>query len=349
VRDLTVHDTDLVIATHGRGFWIMDDIALLRDLAVDNSGGARLFPPAIAFRVRPTGFTGTPMPKDEPMGANPPRGALIDYVLEGPANELVTLSIVDATGTPVRTFSSTDKRNPPALDKIDIAPDWLATDPPLESGIGAHRFVWDLHYAAPKALVSDDASDEQREQGVWAPPGKYWIEIQTHGKRYRQPLTIAPDPRVKLPASAYAQEFALSRKIEASRVQIALAMAEAGRLHESIAKASRLADPSTANMLLAADRRLVAMDIIMPAKASPDFLGRAPASTQGLRYLSAAFHRLARAVDGADGAPSPDALQGYLVHQRLLSTALGAWTRFKASDQMRKVSDRLRPAGNPGG
>jgi hypothetical protein len=84
------------------------------------------------------------------------------------------------------------------------------------------------------------------------------------------------------------------------------------------------------------------MDLITPAKASPDFLGRGPASIQGLRYLSAAFHRLSLAVDGADGAPSPDALQSYLVHQKLLSTALGAWKRFEAGDLMHKVDDHLR-------
>jgi hypothetical protein len=340
VRDLTVHDTDLVIATHGRGFWIMDDVALLRDLAADGSGATRLFPPAVAFRVRPTGFTGTPMPKDEPMAPNPPPGAPIDYMLDAPADQ-VTLSVIDATGTRLRTVTSTDRRGPPELDKIDIAPEWLAAGSSLENGVGAHRFVWDLHYAPPKALVSDDMADEEREEGVWAPPGKYWIELQTQGRRYRQPLTIAPDPRVKLPASAYAQEFALARKIEASRVQIALVLSTAAKLHESITKASKHADPPTAKMLLAADRQLIEMDLITPAKASPDFLGRAPASVHGLRYLSAAFHRLAGAADGADGAPSPDALQGYLVHQKLLSAALGAWKRFEAGDLMQKVDDRL--------
>ena len=342
VRDLTVHAADLVIATHGRGFWIMDDIASLRDLAADGSGRVRLFPPATAIRVRPTGFTGTPMPKDEPMAANPPLGAVVDYVVD--SDQVVTLSIVDATGARVRSVSSADAPKAIELDKIEIAPEWLGTGERVETGAGAHRFVWDLHYAVPKALVSDDPSDEEHEEGVWAPPGKYWIEMRTPSGRYRQPLTVVPDPRAKLPAAAYAQEFALARKIEASRVRIAVALAEAAKLHESITKASKLADPSAAQRLLAADRQLIAMDVIAPAKDSPDFLGRPPATVEGLRYLSAAFNRLARAVDGADGAPTPDALQSYLVHEKLLSAALGAWTRFKAGEQMQGINTADSPA-----
>ena len=276
------------------------------------------------------------------MAANPPLGAVVDYVVD--SDQVVTLSIVDATGARVRSVSSADAPKAIELDKIEIAPEWLGTGERVETGAGAHRFVWDLHYAVPKALVSDDPSDEEHEEGVWAPPGKYWIEMRTPSGRYRQPLTVVPDPRAKLPAAAYAQEFALARKIEASRVRIAVALAEAAKLHESITKASKLADPSAAQRLLAADRQLIAMDVIAPAKDSPDFLGRPPATVEGLRYLSAAFNRLARAVDGADGAPTPDALQSYLVHEKLLSAALGAWTRFKAGEQMQGINTADSPA-----
>ena len=117
VRDLQVHVNDLVIATHGRSFWIMDDAAPLRALADDAGGATRLLPPATAYRVRPTGFSGTPMPKDEPMAPNPPAGAYIDYVLDGASAGPVTLTITDARGATVQTFSSDDKATPPDLTR----------------------------------------------------------------------------------------------------------------------------------------------------------------------------------------------------------------------------------------
>ena len=343
VRDLQVHAGDLVIATHGRGLWIMDDIALLRSLADPYDGAVRLFPPAPAYRVRPTGFTGTPMPKDEPMGANPPPGAYIDYALEGISSGAVTLTISDAHGTPVRSFSTNDKLPQPDLAKIEIAPEWIVPPESLATGAGAHRFVWDLHYAPPQPpLIPDDPSEE--EKGVWAPPGQYWIDLNVDGRSYRQSLTVAADPRLKLPGSAYARQFALAREVEAARVQIAAALTEAERIHAAIVAQRKSGGSAAASALAAADQRLLTITDIVPDKDSPDSVGPAPQTIRGLRYLAAAFRSLARAVDGADAAPTPDALQGYAKHRSLLNDALMQWARFTAID-MPRLNAELRSAG----
>jgi hypothetical protein len=268
------------------------------------------------------------MPKDEPMGANPPLGAYIDYALDGAAVGSVTLTISDARGAPVRTFSSSDKRPQPDLAKIEIAPEWIVPPEPLATDAGAHRFVWDLHYAPQPALIPDDPSEA--ENGVWVPPGQYWIELHAGGKSYRQPLSVAPDPRTRLPASAYAQQFALARDIELARVQTAAALAEAGRIHTAIAERTKNGGSATASALSAADQRLLAISDIAPEKDAPDSMGPAPKTIGGLRYLATAFRDLARAVDGADTAPTPDALRGYAKHRALLNDALAEWTRFKA-------------------
>src|SRR5205814_604286 len=121
VRDIEIHGDDLVIATHGRGFYILDDIAALRALASAANSGARLFPPAVAWRFRQSGFTGTPMPKDEAMAPNPPDGASIDYVLPAQLRGPVRLAILDAHGAVVRRFSS-DKIPPPSKSsKLKVA------------------------------------------------------------------------------------------------------------------------------------------------------------------------------------------------------------------------------------
>jgi photosystem II stability/assembly factor-like uncharacterized protein len=348
VRDLQVHGDDLVIATHGRGFWIMDDVAPLRTLADDAGGGARLLPPATAYRVRPTGFIGTPMPKDEPMAPNPPAGAYIDYVLDDSSTGPVTLTITDAHGAAVRTFSSDDKPEPPDLARIDIAPEWIVPRQPPSVGAGAHRFVWDLHYAPAKPALTDD-DPPRDEDGVWAPPGHYWVELTAGGKHYRQPLSVVADPRVHLAASAYAAEFALARNVEAARVRIAAALADARRIHKAIGERSISAggaarSEAAAAALAAADRQLLAVTDLEPGKPSPDFLGRPPTTLQGLTYLAEAFRNLAHAVDGADGAPSPDAVQGYAQHMALLERTLADWQQFRTGT-LARLNQQLKATG----
>jgi photosystem II stability/assembly factor-like uncharacterized protein len=327
VRDIQVHGADLVIATHGRGFWIMDDVALLRALAEDAGSATRLLPPAAAYRVRPTGFTGTPMPKDEPMGANPPLGAYIDYVLDATATGPVKLTISDTHGDRVRAFSSEDKRPQPDLTKMRVAPEWIVPPEPLAAGSGAHRFVWDLHYRPAEPPLPGE--DEEDDHGVWAPPGQYRIELEVNGRRYPQNLTVLPDPRVKLAAQAYAKEFALAQDIEHARVAIAAALAEAGKIHAAIAE--RVRQGGAAAALAAADHQLVTIADLPAERESADSTGPGPRSTEGLRYLAQAFGGLARAVDGADAAPTPDVQQGYAKHQALLSKALAAWSSFKTA------------------
>jgi hypothetical protein len=343
VRDLQVHGDDVVIATHGRGFWIMDDVALLRSLADDSSGATRLFPPAVAYRVRSTGFTGTPMPKDEPMASNPPLGAYIDYVLDASSVGPVVLTISDPHGGVVRTFSSDEKTSPPDLTRIDVAPEWIVTPAPLSTGVGAHRFVWDLHYAqAQPALVPEDPTEE--ENGAWAPPGRYEIELKTGGRSYRQSLNLDPDPRVKLPASAYREQFALSRDVERARVEIAGALKEVDTIHGAIADRAGKAGGAISAALVEADRQLIAIADIPPPKSSPDSLGAAPKTVSGLRYLGGAFHDLARAVDRADTAPTRDAREGYTRDRALLDHVLADWDQFKART-LPKLNTQLQSAG----
>ena len=342
VRDIQVHGDDLVIATHGRGFWIMDDIALVRSLADDRREGIRLFAPAIAVRARPSGFTGSPMPLDEPRGANPPSGAYIDYALDGTPGGVVTLTITNAHGGLVRRFSSQDHRPTPDLAKSVIAPEWIESPEPLANGAGAHRLVWDLRYPAPRGLTPDD-SEEERE-GVWAPPGEYWIELTAGGQTVRQRLTVVPDPRVKLPAQTYMRQFALEREIEGARARSAAALAEAESIHRGIAERMKNATAQTLGALSITDQQLLAVCDLAPAKTLPDRMGAPPATTTGLRYLDAALRALDRAVGRADATPSPDAERGFALQKSTLDAALADWSRFKAVD-LERLNALLRSAG----
>jgi photosystem II stability/assembly factor-like uncharacterized protein len=344
VRDLDVHGVDLVIATHGRGFWIMDDIAPLRALADDAGDDSRLLPPAPAYRVRPTGFLGSPMPKDEPMGANPSAGAYIDYVLAPGTTGLVKLTITDSRGAIVRTFRSDDAPARPDLAKSVIAPAWIEPPAVLANGAGAHRFIWDLHYAPRPALVSDDP--ELNDEGVWAAPGPYRLELEAGGQVHRRSLAVLADPRVKLAPAAYARQFALAREIEDARVEIARALTEARRIRTSIVEHRRNAGGAAATQLTDLETQLAVIGDPEPPKRSPDSIGPPPTTTHGLRYLETAFRDLARAVDGADAAPSVDAERGFVLDRASLDAILAQWRQLR-NEALPRLNTQLKANGAP--
>ena len=190
IRDIDVHGDDLVVATHGRAFWILDDIEPLRELAADPSPRTRLFAPAVAWRVRPWGFTGTPMPKDEPRAPNPPSGAIIDYWLPAAAAGPVEISILDEQGRPVRRYTSAAHPEAPKLSELRVTPDWVQPPAPPSAAAGLNRFVWDLHYAQPKGDI--ERGDDEDDAGVWAPPGRYQVELKVDGQTFRSRSRSGP-------------------------------------------------------------------------------------------------------------------------------------------------------------
>jgi hypothetical protein len=145
IRDLVIKDDDLVVGTHGRSFWILDNINPLRQLNESiTKTKPILFKPADPYRVRWNMWTDTPLPQEEPAGENPPDGLIVDYYLPANAGSEVTLEIFDNKNKVVRKFSSNDTlyKIPP----VNIPLYWVRPQQTLSSSEGAHRFVWDLHY-----------------------------------------------------------------------------------------------------------------------------------------------------------------------------------------------------------
>jgi photosystem II stability/assembly factor-like uncharacterized protein len=220
VRDLIVHDGDVVVATHGRGFWILDDVEPLREEASGVALGAmHLFSPAAAYRVRRDTNTDTPLPPEEPAGMNPPVGALIDYFLARPARS-VAIDIYDAAGTLVRRYTSNDLPPPPIPD-LDKPLQWEAPFARPATGAGMHRFVWDLREAAPRVVPSlQDLSmgavwhrTPRIPQGALLPPGRYTVRIVANGHSASRPLTVVMDPRVHLSEAALREQYQIAHGI----------------------------------------------------------------------------------------------------------------------------------------
>ena len=223
VRDLVVKGDDLVAGTHGRGFWILDDVTALRQL--DPAGLARpaqLFAPQAALRFRANKNTDTPLPPDEPGAPNPPEGAVLDYHLASAASRIV-LEVVDAAGRVVRRYASDDPALPP-VEGRNIPDYWIRPPQRLSAAPGLHRFSWDLREPAPQAAsfsypIAAVLGDTPREpRGPWVVPGSYTVRLTVDGRVFTQPLTVRMDPRVKTtPAELEAQHALSTRLCDAMR------------------------------------------------------------------------------------------------------------------------------------
>ncbi|MCU1233877.1 MAG: hypothetical protein JWP63_1844 [Candidatus Solibacter sp.] len=212
VRDLVIHGDDIVIATFGRGFWILDNIAPLRQADEKIAAAdAALYRPATAIRLNPEEFWGTPLPHEEPQAKNPPAGAVLDFYLKSaPAGE-VTLEIVDAKDTVVRRFSTAAPVEP-ARKPGAVAEGWIDPAPRLTAKPGMNRFVWDLRYPPP------GAEDPENDFGhpIYGPrvfPGTYTVRLTVAARTYSQPLKIVLDPRSTATPAELQSQFDLSISI----------------------------------------------------------------------------------------------------------------------------------------
>jgi hypothetical protein len=239
IRDLVIKDDDLVVGTHGRGFWILDDISPLRQWSMSHAGRGfspdddYLFKPQTALRFEWDKWTDTPLPPDEPAGQNPPDGAVIDYFLKQPASGVVTLEVLDATGKLVRRYGS-DEKAPEVKDTGNWPWYWIRPATILSADPGLHRFVWDLHYPMPNGVtpqypISATPFETAPEpKGPWVVPGTYTIKLTVSGKSYTQPLTVKMDPRVKVPLATIQQQFTVARRVYDAMNTVAAKLAAQG-------------------------------------------------------------------------------------------------------------------------
>jgi photosystem II stability/assembly factor-like uncharacterized protein len=199
MRDLAIHENDLVVGTHGRGFWIIDNMSLLRQITNETSQTrAVLFQPAEAIQVIAGSDNGTPMPRDEPLAENPAAGAAIDYYLKTNSSGTVTLEILDPSGDVVRRYSSEDKFPAVNPDTLSIPAFWVRTPEPLSGGAGMHRLTWDFRPTPPQRAAGGGGGGGGFGRGATlALPGVYSVRLTVEGKTYTQPLVVKSDPRSK--------------------------------------------------------------------------------------------------------------------------------------------------------
>jgi hypothetical protein len=179
-----------------------------------------------------------------------------------------------------------------------------------------HRFVWPLHYPAPAGLSGrrGGAGSGAFADGVWAPPGNYKVVLTVNGQKFTQPLPVVPDPRVNLPANAYAEQFAFAREVEQTRASLAAALSEASAL------VKRKDVPDALRKKAAEISGVIEGD---------DFTAPPPAESS-LRFLNQQLAKLAGALDSADAAPTADARASWAKLKPLVDAGVAAWGLVKA-------------------
>ncbi|MEP6789614.1 MAG: glycoside hydrolase, partial [Acidobacteriota bacterium] len=216
IRDLVVKEDDLVVGTHGRSFWILDDLTPLRQIEPRKLADAVLFVPQRATRVKRSLHTDTPFPPEEPAGQNPPDGAIINYYLKERSKTPVVLEITDATGKVIRRFASDDKPLDVDLKRINPPLYWVRPFAPLKNEAGMQRFTWDLLYPNPPSDNYDLPISAIYKDTPWTPqgpavlPGVYTLKLTVDGKSITQKLTVRIDPRVTTSTAGLKQQFDLS-------------------------------------------------------------------------------------------------------------------------------------------
>ncbi len=344
IRDLVIHGDDLVVATHGRSFWILDDVAPLREWAQTIAAqDVHLFRPARAIRIRRSENRDTPLPLETPAGQNPPAGAIFDYFLKSPAATEVTLEIHDQQGNLVRRYSSEDKA-PEASEVPEIQKYWLPRFAPLPKSSGIHRFVWDLRYAPPAAMRHEydmtaiiGSGTVTMPQGPLVLPGEYEVALKVAGHMYTSTVTVDMDPRVKIPREDLAKQFELEQKIDAALTNATDAAQAIAKVREQLKtlRTSLSAKPDAKALLQTGN------DLDQRAeKIQGNPQAEWPQTPGGLLGVDGSLGMLAVAAGSADSAPTATSRAAFEENTKQLNDLLTQWQSLQKD--LAQLNQKLR-------
>jgi hypothetical protein len=344
VRDLMIKDNDLAVATHGRGFWILDDVSALRQMNAQVMASiAYLFKPADAYRVRFNMNTDTPLPADEPMGQNPPDGAIIDYWLKSDSSGPVTLEILDGAGAVIRRYSSDER---PEIDPNPPVPAyWYRAPQVLSSSAGVHRFVWDMHYAPlpgasdrlPIAATPHDTVPAP--SAPWVNPGQYSVRLMADGQSLTQPIVVKMDPRVKTPVAGLTQQFTLSKQMYDGARELRTAIDRMDAIRKQVADRRGKAQGPVAQALATFDQHAEAL----AGSAGFGFGRGGGGGADTLSSVAASLTQTMNQLQSADRAPTTVLAEAVRDREAALTEIRGKWTAFQG--ELKTLNAQLQQAG----
>ncbi len=339
MRDLAVHGDDLIVATHGRSFWILDDISPLRQMNADVAKeSVHLFAPQEAIRFRWNRNPDTPLPPEVPAGKNPPDGAIIDYYLASASQKPVTLEIFDEQQHFVRRYSSSDKPEP--LEKTagehPIPMYWVRPTQILSARAGMHRFVWDLHYDSPQSLghefpISAIVHDTPKYPlGAWVVPGNYIARLTVDETSYSQPLVVKMDPRIKTSLADLRKQFEMEGGSVEGMNKSFDALAQVRSVRAQLKERAAKAKGAVADAIAALDKQAAELE----GASQPAFFGLPPTGKQpeNLSTLNQHFGGILAVADSADAAPTTQAAAVYKELEEDLEKLVTRWAKIRQQD-----------------
>jgi photosystem II stability/assembly factor-like uncharacterized protein len=336
VRDLTIHGDDLVVATHGRSFWILDNITPLRQTSdAEKAEAFWLFRPASAFRIDNDSFPGTPLPPEEPTAENPPAGAVIDYLLKSSATN-ITLEILDAQQKLVHRFSSEDIR-PEKHPPLAIAERWFPKPQVLETTPGVHRFVWNFTWSSSGGPGVDEESEYRNPRGPKVVPGIYTIRLTVDGKPQTQLLRVVMDPRSPATPETLRQQLQLGQQVFAGTLDARRALAEIVSLQKQLADLQqKVGEKDSAIKSALVDAQTEVAKILKKPET-------VPGQTGGLQEAFTEMASALRVVEGGDRAVPSQATAVYNESSQGIKTALAEWSEFKTT-RLARLNQKLSEA-----
>ena len=351
VRDLTIHGDDLMIATFGRAFWILDDIAPLRQAPqARTAGGPWLYRPATAVRIDNDSFTGTPPPPEEPTAENPPRGAMLDYFLSSPASS-VRLEIFDAQGNLVRKFSSNDLSSDNHSSQgqgiwkhqpLPVADRWLPNPEVLERSAGMHRFVWNLTWGSSGGPSADEEAEYHNPSGPKVVPGIYQVRLTVDGKAQEQSLKVVMDPRSPATVDVLTEQFRLGQQIFGETIEARRTLAEINSVQKQLADLEQKLGQQKLG-----GRSAQIKPALLEAQSALGKIVRnkehTPAENPGLQDAYTGLASALRVVEGGDRVVPSQAIAVYRESSQQAKARIAEWMQFKQT-KLIHLNRQLREA-----
>jgi len=336
IRDLTIHWDDLVVATFGRSFWILDNITPLRQvLEARRAAGPWLYRPATVVRIDNDSYSGSPLPPEEPTAENPPNGAMIDYFLPSPASA-VRLEVFDEQQNLVRSFSSEDPR-PAKHPPLPVAERWFSKPEALEKTAGMHRFVWNLAWSSSGGPSADEEAEYRNPSGPRIVPGIYQVRLTVDEKTQHQSLKVIMDPRSPATPEVLTQQLQLGRQIFGETVEARRALAEIGSVQKQLADIQQKLGAQSEQLKSALADAQSAIGKILTNKE------HAAAEGPGLQDAYTGLASALRVGEGGDRAVPSQAIEVYRESSEQVKARIVEWARFKQTG-LAQLNQRLREA-----